>query len=122
MAFKKKTAICTGTGSLVQTVDLGSAYAKAYRFDLLSNVDTSVALTVTDAEGVTVGTFTSADYTTETRYYVGPVPTGILDAAGDAGADAEGTPIGVVVTSPLTLTASGLDASETLTVDVFYEV
>lgn len=122
MAIKKKSVTCTGTGSLTQTLDLGAAYAKVLCFDFTSNVDTSVSAAVTDADNKTVATLASGDYTTETRVYVGPVPTTIQDTAGDAGADAEGTPIGVVATSPLTIVAAGLDASETLLVECFVEV
>lgn len=122
MAIKKKSVTCTGTGSLTQTLDLGAAYAHVFELHLLSNTDTSTQVTITDADGFVVATVASADYTTKTRYYVTPEEGVTFDTAGEAMAANGDASIGVIAASPLTLVAAGLDAAETLTIDVLCEV
>lgn len=127
MAFKKKSVTCTGTTALTQTVDLGAAYGRVYKFTFLSNVDTSVSAAVTDAEGKTVFTLASGDYTAAgaqqlENFYVTPLEVQQRDTGGDLNADTEGGATGVVVASPLTVVAAGADAAETLIVGVYYEV
>lgn len=127
MAIKKKTATCTGTTALTQTIDLGAAYAKVHKFTFLSNTDTSVSAAITDAEGVTVFTLVSGDYTAAgaqqlPAFYVEPVEEHSWDTAGEVSAAASGLGRGVVAASPLTVVAAGLDATETLAVAVYVEV
>lgn len=122
MSYKKKTAVCTGTTALTQSLDLGAAFGKVQKLHLLSNTDTTVAVTITDADGFVIATVASADYTTKTEYFIAPVEAKVFDTAGDPSADTEGAVPGIIAASPLSLVAAGLDATETLTVDVFVEV
>jgi len=115
MAIKKRSIVLSDTSA--HTLGLGATYGRILRCDVTSSADTSVSLAVTDADGVTVITFGSADYTTATRKVVeaeNAVTEDGTAATGDAGHP-------LVAKSPLTVTASGL-GSGTFTVDVFVEV
>jgi len=121
MAFKKKTVVCTFTAA-AQELDFGAAVARVFKFHLLSSVDTSVSASVVDGDSKTISTIASADYTTETTYYIEPVEATQFDSAGEVTTADGSTGQGVIATGPLTITAAGHDAGETLTVEVFYEV
>lgn len=122
--FKRRRAVCVGT-SLVQTVGLGAPYGLVVGFNALSDSDTSVSLAVTDADGKTICTLASADYTNTTLkdgvekvlIAEGPTTVGVTEDGTDSTPNTVSG--GVWAKGPLTVTAAGLDSAETLTVDFY---
>ena len=126
MAIKKKTVTCTGTTALTQSLDLGTAVGEVVAIDLLSDVDTTVSVTITDARSRTIATAASGDYTSagaqQAILYLSPVEATVWDSAGEVMAANGDASIGVIAESPLSVVAAGLDASETCRVNVYVRV
>ena len=99
--------------ALSGTFNLGSPIAKIRKIRLAASSDTSVAPTVTDADGLVVYTKASTDYTTAVLEQLSHEG---VDQAGNAVADL----LDVVAKSPLTISGSGLGAG-TFTIDVWVE-
>lgn len=122
MAFKKRS-----TGALATTaakrVGLGAGYGRVVGYNVFASADTSVSVAVVDADGKTIATIASGDYTNTTgkdgvEKTLTPENAVTEDgtaATGNAGFD------GVWARSPLTVTPAGL-GSGTVTVDFYVEV
>jgi hypothetical protein len=116
--FKRRSIVLSDTSA--HTLGLGSAYGKVVGYNVFASADTSVSCAVVDADGKTVATIPSADYTQTTgkdgkSFNLSPEATVTEDGtAGTSNTSA----VGVLARSPLTLTASGL-GSGTLTVEVY---
>jgi hypothetical protein len=110
--YRERTtgARTTMTGSL----SLGSDIAIIKRVQVKASVDTTVAVTLTDADGLIVFNKASGDLTTE-----------LIEQLADSGVDQAGNALAdtceVVAKSPLTLSGSGL-GSGTFTAKVIVEV
>ena len=101
--------------ALSGTIGLGAPNAKVRRIRLKASSDTSVAPTLTDADGLVIYTKTSTDYTAGLGVFEQLSHDGV-DQAGNAVADL----LDVVAKSPITLSGSGLGAG-TFTVELFVE-
>jgi hypothetical protein len=122
--FKRRRAVCVGT-DLVQTIGLGAPYAQVVGYNILSSVDTSVSAAIVDADGKTIATIASGDYTNTTlkdgvEFTLspeGPTGRGVTEDGTDAVANKVAG--GVWARSPITITAAGLDSAETATIDLY---
>jgi hypothetical protein len=102
--------------------DFGAAYGIVRCVDVTVTGDTSTSIAIADADGKTVATIASSDYTTLTRFYLSPEEAYVYDTAGEAMTANGDASIGVVARSPLIITASGLDTGDSAVVDVFVEI
>lgn len=100
--------------ALSGTFNLGEEYVNIKRIKLQASSDTSVAPTLTDADGLVVYTKTSTDYTTAV---VAQLSHEGVDQANNAVADT----LDVIARSPLTVSGSGLGAG-TFTIETICEV
>lgn len=121
MAFKRRRIVLSDTSA--HDLGLGASFAIVRGYNLLSSSDTSVSLAVTDDDGKTIFTESSADFTNTTGKDGVERTLSTESAVTEDGTAATGNAGhgGVWAKSPLTLTASGLGAG-TLTVDVYVEV
>lgn len=113
-AIEKATFVISADATVHLPVEAAEVVAMA----LKSSADTTVALTVTDFNSRTIATWESADYTTRVQRKIGPVETDIFDTAGDASANTEGQPFGIIADGPLTLDVT-IDSGE-LAVEIFF--
>lgn len=114
MALQKASFVIDADTDVHLPVEAAEIVAMA----VTSSDDTTVALTVTDYNGATVATWASADYTTRTLRRLGVAEASIYDTGGDASADTEHSPIGVICDSPLDMDIT-IDTGELL-VEVFF--
>lgn len=120
MAVKKRSSARMTTAAV--RVGLGGAYGLVVGYNVFSSADTSVALAIVDADGKTIATVASADYTNTTgKDGVEKVLTN-ENAVTEDGTAATGNAGfgGVLARSPLTVTPTGV-GSGYATVD-FYVV
>ena len=101
--------------TLAGTFGLGAPYANVKRIRLKASSDTSVAPTLTDADGLVIYTKTSTDYTAGLGVFEQLSHDGV-DQANNAVADL----LDVVAKSPITISGSGLGAG-TFLVELFVE-
>lgn len=106
-------AMATGVSSTV--VNLGEHIVKIKRIRLAASADTSIAPTVTDADGLVAYTKTSTDYTT-------PVNAQLVHEGVDQANNAVADLLDVVVKSPVTVAVSGGVTSGTFNVEFICEV
>lgn len=107
------------TGALAAlsgTLNLGEMFGNIKRIKLVASADTTVAPTVTDADGLVVYTKSSTDYTGANAVDAQLSHEGV-DQANNAVADL----LDVVAKSPLTISGSGL-GSGTFTITVWVEI
>lgn len=119
MASKKRTTGALTTAA--KDVGLGAAYAYVTGYNVFSTLDTSVSVACVDADGKTIFTVPSADYTNTTgKDGVEKVltPENAVTEDGTAATGNAGFGIGVWAKSPLTITPSGV-ATGTVTIDVY---
>jgi hypothetical protein len=120
MPFKKRT---TGAVTAAATVGLGAAYGRVFGYNVFSSADTSVSIACVDADGKTIFTEGSADFTNTTGKdgveRVLEAETRVTEDGTSATGNAGGP--GVWAHGPLTITPSGV-GSGTVTVDVYVEV
>lgn len=114
-AFLKRSTGAMATGVSSTVVNLGSQYANIKRIRLLASADTSIAPTVTDADGFVAYTKTSTDYTTAVDAMLSHEG---VDQANNAVADL----LDVIVRSPVTVAVSGGVTSGTFSVEFIVEV
>lgn len=117
MALSKFSTVITATSTVFLPDAPKGAFIEGMALTSLS--DTSVGLTVTDVNARTIATWASADYTTRNFKRLSPAETNIFDTGGDASADTEHSPVGIIADGPLTLTLANLGAGELL-VEVYY--
>jgi hypothetical protein len=121
MAFKKRT---TGAITGAKVVGLGAAYGRVQGYNVLSSADTSVSIACVDADGKTIFTEASADFTNTTGKdgveRVLTAEAAVTEDGTSATANAGFGP-GVWAKSPLTITPAGVGTG-TVTVDVYVEV
>lgn len=126
MAFKKRTTGAV-TGNVATTVGLSAAYGRVLGYNVFSSADTSVSVAVVDADGKTIATVGSSDYTQTTgkdgvEFTLspeGPTTRGVTEDGTDSTANT--ARLGVWAKSPLTVTTAG-SSSGTVTVDFYVEV
>lgn len=106
-------AMATGVSST--TLNLGEEYANVKRIKLFASADTTIAPTLTDADGLVVYTKTATDYTTPV---VAQLSHEGVDQANNAVADL----LDVVARSPITVAVSGGVTTGTFTVETIVEV
>lgn len=114
-AFLKRSTGAMATGVSSTVVNMGEMYGIVRNIRLLSSADTTIAPTVTDADGLVVYTKSATDYTTATNANL--THEGV-DQANNALADV----IEVFARSPLTVAVSGGVTSGTFTVEFTVEV
>jgi hypothetical protein len=101
--------------TLTGTIGLGVAVGKVRRIRLKASADTSVAPTLTDADGLVIYTKASTDYTAGLGVFEQLSHDGV-DQANNAVADL----LDVVAKSPITISGSGL-GSGTFLVELYVE-
>lgn len=112
--LKRSTGAIATADPFSTTVNLGARYANIKRIKLSASADTSVAPTITDADGFVAYTKTSTSYTT-------PVDAQLVHEGVDQAANAVADLLDVVVKSPVTVSGTGL-GSGTFTVEFIVKV
>lgn len=100
--------------ALSGSFNLGEEFVNIKRIKLTASSDTTVAPTLTDADGLVVYTKTSTDYTT-------PVQAQLSHEGADQANNAVADLLDVIAHSPLTVSGSGLGAG-TFTIETVVEV
>lgn len=121
MAFKKRSSAQLTT--VAGTVGLGASYGQVVGYNVFSSADVTVSLAIVDADGKTIATVPSADYTNTTgKDGVEKVltPESAVTEDGTAATGNAGFG-GVWAKSPLTVTPSGV-GSGYVTIDFYVAV
>lgn len=113
--FLKRSSGAITTTATTTPFNLGEEFVNVKRITIASSSDTSVAPTLTDADGFVVYTKTSTDYTT-----AGGVTAQLSHEGVDQANNAVADLCDVVVRSPISVTSTGLGAG-TLTVTTIVE-
>lgn len=109
MAIKKRSSSQMTTAAV--TVGLGAAYGMVLGYNVFSSADATVSLAIVDADGKTVATVASGDFTNTTgKDGVEKVLTSenAVTEDGTAATGNAGFGPGVFARSPLTVTPSGV--------------
>jgi len=114
--FLKRSTGAIATGVSSTTFNLGEEYANVKRITIAASSDTSIAPTLTDADGFVVYTKTSTDYTTAGGITAQLSHEGV-DQANNAVADL----LDVVARSPITVAISGGVTTGTVTITTIVE-
>ena len=112
--LRRSTGAIVAPAATATLVNLGEEYANIKRIKLSASADTTVAPTITDADGLVVYTKTSTDYTTPV---VAQLSHEGVDQANNAVADL----LDVVARSPISVSLTGL-GSGTFSVETIVEV
>ncbi len=126
MAVKKRSSAQMTTAAV--SVGLGASYGYVRGYNVFSSADTSVSLAIADADGKTIATVASGNYTNTTgkdgvEFNLspeGPTGKGVTEDGTDATPNS-GVGTGVFARSPLTVTPSGV-GSGYATIDFYVEV
>jgi hypothetical protein len=116
MAITKRTVVILSTDA-TKSLRFNGSYGRILKVGIQSSADTSAGVTAVDAEGETIFTWASADYTTRSVKHL-VSETAVTQDGTTATTDSNAAI--PVAKSPLTLTPSGL-GSGTLTVDIYVE-
>jgi len=112
--FLKRSTGAMATGVASTTVNLGEEYVNVKRITLAASADTSIAPTLTDADGFVVYTKSATDFTTAVTAQLSHEG---IDQANNAVADT----LDCIARSPITVAVSGGVTSGTFTVTTVVE-
>lgn len=121
MTIKKRSSAQMTTTAV--TVGLGAAHGRVFGYNVFSSADTSISLAIVDADGKTIATVPSADYSNVTAKDGVEKSLTNENAVTEDGSAATGNAGfgGVYARSPLTVTPSGV-ASGYVVIDFYVEV
>lgn len=114
--FLKRSTGAIATGVSSTTFNLGEEYVNVKRITIASSADTTIAPTLTDADGFVVYTKTATDYTT-----AGGVTAQLSHEGVDQANNAVADLLDVIARSPITVAISGGVTSGTVTITTVVE-
>ena len=114
--FLKRSTGAIATGVSSTTFNLGEEYVNVKRITIAASADTTIAPTLTDADGFVVYTKTATDYTT-----AGGVTAQLSHEGVDQANNAVADLLDVVARSPITVAISGGVTTGTVTITTIVE-